>query len=47
VKHRGQIEPELNPVLRRRGGVMEKGLLSMFNKKGVIITQLLKGTAIG
>jgi hypothetical protein len=47
VKNRGQIEPEIIPVLRKKGGVMEKGLLGMFIKKGVVITQLLKGSGLG
>ena len=34
-------------MLRRKGGVMERGLLSMFNKRGVIVTHLQQGSNLG
>jgi hypothetical protein len=47
VKNRGQIEPELNSLLKKKGGFIDKGLQSMFQRKGVIIAHHPQGSDLG
>ena len=43
AKSRGTILVKLNPVLRKCGAVQETGITNMFEKKGVIVTDMKKG----
>jgi hypothetical protein len=47
VKNRGQIDPELNSLLKKKGGFIDKGLQSMFQRKGVIIAHHPQGADLG
>jgi len=42
VKSKGLIPVKLNPILRKHGSQEEKGILNMFDKKGVILATISK-----
>merc|ERR1719273_1535402 len=46
AKNRGLLPVKINPIMRKHGSVEEKGILNMFDKKGVIIADMKKGTSL-
>jgi len=43
AKKRSHLDVRLNPILRRCGSAQEHGIVNMFQKKGIIITDMKKG----
>ena len=46
VKNRGLVPVKLNPIIRKHGAVEERGVLNMFDKKGVIIAPMKTGSSM-
>ena len=46
VKNRGLVPVKLNPIIRKHGAVEERGVLNMFDKKGVIIAPMKTGSCM-
>ena len=38
-KSKGACETALNGILKKKGGLKERGLLNMFDKKGLIVVK--------
>ena len=43
AKNRSYLDSMLNPILRRCASAQERGIINMFEKKGIIITDMKKG----
>jgi len=45
-KKRAHLDVRLNPIFRKCGSAQENGIINMFEKKGIIITDMKKGQTI-
>ena len=43
AKKKAHLDVKLNPILRRCGSTQEQGVSNMFEKKGIIVTDMKKG----
>eukprot|EP00092_Neocalanus_flemingeri_P052332 GFUD01061166.1.p1 GENE.GFUD01061166.1~~GFUD01061166.1.p1 ORF type:complete len:198 (-),score=62.24 GFUD01061166.1:175-723(-) len=46
ARNKGTLNVKINPILRRCGSTQENGITNMFEKKGVIVTDMKKSSTI-